>query len=363
MDAADFEKLLAPIEGVLPVGPDLRTDSSPTSIYYAVKDARMAARASERQMMLEGHHSGPPLEWRPVLERGFEALAEKSKDLELAAYVVEALVRLQGFPGLRDGFCLLRELVERFWDQLYPLPDEDGIDTRVAPLAGLNGDGAEGTLMGPLVRVPLTAGANAGPYSYSDYQQAQALHGTSEEVRAKRIARGAITMEQFTQAVNETPPEFFDNLVQVLKDCQDEFEKLTAALDKACGDRSPPTSAIRSSLEQCLDTVRATAGHKLKSEAAPAEAPAAVETAPGMNGTVAARPPGEVQTREEAFAAITKIADFFRRTEPHSPMSYALDQVVRWGRLPLPQLLLELVPDRGPREYLGKLVGIPQEQS
>jgi hypothetical protein len=29
----------------------------------------------------------------------------------------------------------------------------------------------------------------------------------------------------------------------------------------------------------------------------------------------------------------------------------------------LPQLLQELVPDRGSREYLGKLVGIQQEES
>jgi type VI secretion system protein ImpA len=321
----------------------------------------MAARAAERQMLLEGQAADNTADWRPVLERGCEALAEKSKDLEIAAYVVEALLRLEGFPGLRDGFRLLRELIERFWEHLYPLPDEDGIDTRVAPLAGLNGDGAEGTLMAPLVRVPLTDGSNVGPYSYSDYQQAQALNGTSEEVRAKRIARGAITLEQFTQAVNESPSEFFENLVQVLSECQDEFGKLTAALDKACGERSPPSSAIRTSLEQCLDTVRGTAGHKLKSESAPAET-SGDEVPAGTYGAAAARPPGEVQTREEAFAAIAKIADFFRRTEPHSPLSYALDQVVRWGRLPLPQLLQELVPDRGQREYLGKLVGIPPDQ-
>lgn len=359
----DFDQLLAPINGDGPGGVDLRLDPSPTSTYYTVKDARSTARAAERQRLLEGLESDGSADWRPVLERGCVALAEKSKDLEIAAYVVEALLRLQGFVGLRDGFRLLRELVERFWEQLYPLPDEEGIDSRVAPLAGLNGEGSEGTLLGPMMSTPLTGGSSVGPYSLSDYQQAQALAGLEEEVRAKRVARGAVTMEQFNQAVSETPSEFFENLVSVLNECREEFGKLSAALDQYCGERAPPTSAIREHLAQCLDAVRATAGHKLKSEPAAVAASAGEEgTRAAQTGGGAARPPGEVQTREEALAAIQKIADFFRRTEPHSPLSYALDQVVRWARLPLPQLLLELVPEQGPREYLGKLVGIPKDQ-
>lgn len=357
----DFDQLLSPIPGDGPGGIDLRLDPSPTSTYYSVKDARSSARAAERQRLLEGQESDGSADWRPVLELGCAALAEKSKDLEIAAYVVEALLRLQGFPGLRDGFRLLNELVERFWEHLYPLPDEDGLESRVAPLAGLNGEGSEGTLLGPLMSTPLTQGSSVGPYSYAHFQQAQALSGLEEEAREKRIARGAVTMDQFSQAVNETAPEFFENLTKVLRECQEEFGKLNAGLDQICGERAPPTSAIRAQLDQCLDAVRTTAGHKLKS--APAAAQDGVDTAPASaTGAAATRPPSEGQTREEAFAAIQKIADFFRRTEPHSPISYSLDQVVRWGRLPLPQLLLELVPEPAAREYLGKLVGIPQDQ-
>jgi type VI secretion system protein ImpA len=356
----DFDQLLAPINADGPGGVDLRLDPSPTSTYYTVKDARSTARAAERQRLLEGQESDGSADWRPVLERGCAALAEKSKDLEIAAYVVEALLRLQGFSGLRDGFRLLRELVERFWEQLYPLPDEDGIDSRVAPLAGLNGEGSDGTLLGPLMSTPLTGGSSVGPYSYSDYQQAQALSSLEDEVRAKRVARGAVTMEQFSQAVSETPSEFFDNVVGVLNECQEEFGKLTTALDQLCGERAPPTSAIREHLQQCLDAVRTTAGHKLKITT-PAAQEGVAATQSAATATGAARPPGEVQTREEAFAAIQKIADFFRRTEPHSPLCYALDQVVRWGHLSLPELLRELVPDQGPREYYGRLVGLPKD--
>jgi type VI secretion system protein ImpA len=67
---------------------------------------------------------------------------------------------------------------------------------------------------------------------------------------------------------------------------------------------------------------------------------------------------GEIRDREDAFQTLLKVADFFRRTEPHTPVSYALEQAVRWGRMALPELLAELIPDEQPRVTLFKQVGI-----
>jgi type VI secretion system protein ImpA len=77
----------------------------------------------------------------------------------------------------------------------------------------------------------------------------------------------------------------------------------------------------------------------------------------GQAGGVAA---SRVQTREEAFRALLQISDYFRRAEPHSPVSYALEQVVRWGRMSLPELLSELVEDQSSRREVYKRTGIPQ---
>ncbi len=69
----------------------------------------------------------------------------------------------------------------------------------------------------------------------------------------------------------------------------------------------------------------------------------------------------EVRTREDAFRELLKLADFFRRTEPQAVLSFALEQVVRWGRLSLPELMMELIPDEAPRKNLFKQVGIRPE--
>ena len=64
-------------------------------------------------------------------------------------------------------------------------------------------------------------------------------------------------------------------------------------------------------------------------------------------------------TRDDAIRTLKQVADFFRRTEPHSPISYSLDQAVRWGRMSLPDLLGELIDDDTTRAGLFRLAGIP----
>ena len=360
-ETLDVKRLGAPIPGPNPAGADLRAEAGPGSAYYRVKDARTAARAAERRE-LTGDSDGPPADWRPVLEHGVEALADKSKDLEITAYLIEALVRLHGFAGLRDGFRLTRELVDTLWDGLYPLPDEDGLETRLAPLTGLNGADAEGTLSAPILRVLVTDGA-AGRLSSSHYQEARALAKTADaKAREKKVAAGATTPEAFQKAVAETPPAFFRTLVEDLTQCQEEFVKLCAALEKRCGpDRAPPSSNIRNALATCLDVIKDAAREKLQPASSNGAVRPPAADAAGSPVPAAPAPPNEVGTREDAFRELLKLADFFRRTEPQAVLSYALEQVVRWGRLSLPELMQELIPDEAPRKNLFKQVGIRPE--
>ena len=53
-----------------------------------------------------------------------------------------------------------------------------------------------------------------------------------------------------------------------------------------------------------------------------------------------------------------RIAEYFRRTEPHSPLAYTLEEAVRRGRLTWPELLEEVVPDGGVRSTILNMLGI-----
>jgi type VI secretion system protein ImpA len=127
---------------------------------------------------------------------------------------------------------------------------------------------------------------------------------------------------------------------------------------------APPSSAIREALETCRGELRSLARHALPDgDGSGSAVEGGTETAP-LQGRPA-NLSSEVRTREDAFRALLQVADYFKRTEPHSPVAYSLEQAVRWGRMPLPELLTELIPEQAAREQVFKVVGIkpPEETS
>src|SRR5262245_14894670 len=109
----DVEALLVPIAGEQPSGESLRY----AGVYDAIQEAR---RSDDELAQGEWVREAKVADWHTVIQLSTEALASKSKDLQIAVWLLEALVKRHGFAGLRDGLCLLWALQERFWDGLYP---------------------------------------------------------------------------------------------------------------------------------------------------------------------------------------------------------------------------------------------------
>jgi type VI secretion system protein ImpA len=371
----DFDKLLAPISDDAPCGGDIREDSSPTSVYYRLKDARSAARAAERAMDADDESGGLLSDWRTILELSPGVLATQTKDLEVAAWYAEALLRSEGYAGLRDGFQLIAGLVENFWDGLYPLPDEDGIETRVAPLTGLNGESSDGALIQPLRKSVLFPGADKD-FALWHYEQASELARVADAAkRQARIDSGAATMEALEAAVKSLPAGHFRTLLDDIDACAAAFAAMGDKLYEKAGHDAPPAGAIRNVLTAARDAVADLGRDKLAmadaqaanaaggAAAAPSAGDAAVAGAAGFSvgGGATAQANvggGVIASREDAFRVLLQIADFFRKTEPHSPISYTLEEVVRRGRLSLNDLLEELIQDETTRKFFLIASGI-----
>jgi len=371
----DVEALIQPFSDDQPAGVDIREDYSPNSIYYQIKDARAAARTAERQNIMsddpEAIHQIVP-EWRKVMELAPKILTENGKDLEIAAWYTESLLREYGFPGLRDGFKLIHALVDTFWDGIYPLPDEDGLETRVAPLTGLNGEDGDGTLIGPITQVPLTAGYNSSSYAAWNYEQAYEIETISDpEKKEARISSGAITLKMIEASVIETSASYFVDLKEDLDACLTEFLSLSDALDEKCGNETPPVSNIRNTLKRVIEILGFLTKDVVFESNEEVEEETSGETEGGETSSASTSKSSgsnvsiekvNITSRDEAFRALLKVSDFFKRTEPHSPISYNLNQAVKWGRMTLPELLAELIPDERAREEYFKLAGIPAKE-
>ncbi len=354
----ELDALLVPISAESPAGVDLREDTSPDSPYYSIKGTRQKAREEERSGILEDDSASALAEWRKVAEQAPELLSTQTKDLEIAVWYTEALVRIYGFAGLRDAFQLTRGLIDAYWDDLYPRPDEDGIFTRIAPLTGLNGEDAEGTLIIPIHNVEITEESEVGPFASWHFKQASDVGQISDaEKREKRIAGGAVTLDQITQAGSASSTEFLRAIRTDLDECVEAFSQLCETLDERCGADAPPSSNIRNALAACSQALSFLSGGRDMPDELE-ELSDADQNEGGGEEAVGRTESGVLSSRDEALRTLLKVAEYFRRNEPHSPLSYLLEQSVRWGRMSLPDLWSELIEDQGARKGVFQLAGI-----
>lgn len=352
-DGFDLEVLLAPIPGDVPQGSDIREDYSPQSPNAVLRGARSDAREAEKMLDAGSDEARDPAPlWRSVRELGLKTLRETAKDLEVAAWVTEAYVRSHGLAGLAAGARLIGGLAEQYWDGLFPLPDEYGVETRVAPVTGLNGRDGNGSLIQPLNKLPLFQLSDGTTVALYEYERSARL--------GARTADGVMPFSDMEREARQAARSFA-RLREEAREALEAWQAMAAILDAKASEDPPSTTAVR----DLLSNIAEIAGRYAPPEAgAPAEATDAVEgeaaeqaTGGGATAGIAVRP-GQIASREEALRALENLATFFRRTEPVSPLSYTLEEAVRRSRMSWPELLEEIVADRDSRNAILTSLGI-----
>lgn len=342
----DIESLLSPIDTAAPCGGDPRLDPSPVSPYQCLKDARLAAADAERSQERGFGDDGDAKtteetarkSWSLIASQGPAMIISTAKDLEIAAWLTEALLRQHRLAGLRDGLRLLAGLVERYWENVFPLPDEDGLETRLMPIAGLSGYDTEGRLIAPLKRMPLTDGD--APIAFWQYESA--TNGANGD------RSGALAA--FESGVQHSSPQSIRDLVEDGFGCLAALDQLDAALKAHADGEAPSLSRLRELVSGIVDAVRACGGSALPNEPLVAEPPAPSDPHSDLDPAIApAEDAARPLDRQTAIRQLEELARFFRRTEPHSPIAYALDNLVRRGRLTFPELIEELIVDANAR--------------
>jgi type VI secretion system protein ImpA len=175
-------------------------------------------------------------------------------------------------------------------------------------------------------------------------------------VRQARIDAGATTLETIQKAVAETSTEFYITLFDDLAAAEREFLRFCEVF-KAKSGYDPPAASIREALESTRLLLKdLTRSRQLQ------KAPVTPKVEASQDGsapsTEKSMSNGQIASRDAALEQLLKIAAFFRQSEPQSVIPYALEQVVHWGRLSLPELLSELISEEGTRKSVFKQVGI-----
>ena len=332
------DDLLNPIEGPNPSGANLRYNP----VYDKIKEAR---REEDQPPPGMTERDRKTADNSLVIKLTTDTLTTKTKDLQLAAWLTEALLKQKGFGGLRDGLAVCHGLVEKFWDTVYPEIEDGDVQARGAPL------GFIGTKLEiPLKLIPVVEKAK---YGFLDHQQSREIgyedQAKSDDAKKKRtlaIKEGKVAPEVFDTAFEDTPKKFYAQAEKDLDACLQLVRQLQESCDPKFVEEGPSFGPLRAALEATRHLIHGFLQKKREKEPDPVE-PVAVQG--GAEGIAAgdAAATGQVRVgvlitvetsseppdRVEAIAKIAEAAAFLRRREPKSPASYLMLRGLRWGEL------------------------------
>ena len=336
------EDLLTPIAGENPSGEDLYYDK----VFDQIKEARredtddLPAGDWERSQKKKADH-------RAVVKLAGDALAKRSKDIRIAAWLVESQLRVDGFQVLAPGIELLRALQETFWPTLYPVI-EDGNDLE---LRMISIETAAKLISDSVRQLPLTKNG----LGYVDYLESRlvgyekdATSDAKQEARKDAVDHGKLTAEDFDSAFAASPKSLYAQASAILAEALEAADRLDQYQREAYGDNSPNLERLQKGLEEVHGVVESLLNERRKTDPDPVEAVAQREgeegeetgdgeSEPGADGEPARKAPrarasaGALSGVEDAYALVVESAEFLFARDPRSPVPYLVCAGLRLG--------------------------------
>jgi type VI secretion system protein ImpA len=319
--AWNLDQLLEPVSEEQPCGEDLE---------YTLLPALDAFRVFGQSTPYEAVP-----DWVQVQNQSLEGL-KKSRDLRLLAYLGAASLRTDGMASFSWTLAASAAWLETWWDTTYPLVDEDAMLRRNA----LNCFGDPIATVDGLRRAALVASRQHGRFSLRDVEMASGLVSPAQDEARPDEA-------QIAAAFAAMPFEELEGLIACVGQTLDSVRRIDQAMrSKGGGEEAAPgfepLVALLGRMSKVLATHRAA-----RPEAASDEGAAWDEGVEGGGGGTGV--PGAVRSREDAIRVLDLVADFFRRTEPSSPVPLFLERAKRLVSKDFLEVLADIAPDALPQ--------------
>jgi type VI secretion system protein ImpA len=359
---SEFLNDLSLTELTAPINGGSGEDLSFSTLFDNVKEARRA----DPDYLTQGDWQTDlkSSDWDLTITLAAQGLAQQSKDLMLVAWLSEALAHKYHFLGITFGLTLAERILERFWDDLFPALDE-GLEERAARLAWL-----KTTLADVVGGLPITQGDQFGLLRYDESRHIENLALQNPQAMRVALDEGKINAEIFQRSVVLTDTEHFLRKASEITDSLQACRQLQDTADRLFGSEAPSFAGLSEILSRAAQLAEKLlkdrgveinpAPAKLSGEpvAAPADQPAA---GPAMTITVKDTAPAALRTtpltRDEAFTMLAGVAQFFKQTEPQSPVPYLIERAIKWGNMPLEGWLNDVIKDSNVVDSIRDVLG------
>lgn len=351
----DIDRFLSPVSADRPAGEPLRYDGT----YDRIREARREDDPDlpQGQWKTELRKA----QWKLVESICVEALENRSKDLQIAAWLTEAWLNVYGFVGAAKGLELMHALCESFWEDLYPPVENGDLEFRMAPLAWVNEK-----LPVPIRRLPITAPAAPGEkaWSWADWEKASLRDLAAQRTGESRPQPGSPSaMADFQRSAMLTPTADLRATFEDVRRMIEAVARLESLIDGKAGKAAPGLLRFTGAAESIASLIESLLTHR-------ADEPSADPDDGGLRALltnafeeevrepIRLPTPGRIRDRADAYYLLAEAADFLARTEPHSPTPYLVRRAIAWGSMTLNELLPELVRNSGELSEIFRLLQI-----
>ena len=369
---------MAPVPGAEPTGLSARYDPVMAQI-------RVAREADDPSLPL-GDWERPlkKADWVLVVKLCKQVLIERSKDLQVAAWLTEAWIHLHQLDGLLAGTRLISGLLQNYWEGVHPQQDEEGdFEARIATLAWMN----ETLPLSLRLHVALFPwpDCNPGFISLEDWTTAPLVKPPTKDndVEEEPVMSIMPSREELILAGSTTATPLLMQLRERLALTVAEWKALDILVDNCFGKEAPSMSRVQDTLALIERATTSLLSKRLDEpdrhdhvypeksiNSSITASPAVEETEPesisltsndGIASSDLRLATGSLRSRADAYRQLEGIANFLQSIEPHSPTPYLIRRAVSWGRMPLPELMQEVLREEGDLNRLFTVLGLKPE--
>ena len=323
VDTALIEAVLVPVPGDEPAGKDLRYDPR----YDQVKEARR-----EDLVLPEGGLATDRkiADYTVVMKLGRALLEKETKDLQLAAWIAEALLKQQGLIGLATGLQVVRGILDTFWDGCFPAWDEEDPELRAGPLQWIGGK----------FDLPARMMIFAPPgTTFLDYQVSRTVPSETEsesnkekrELRATALTEGKPAPEVVDRAIADANKSFYKVVVTDVTAAAQALSDLEKIADTRFGRDAPSFLRLRGAIDDMKRTASAILAQKLIDDPDPIIEEAVMDAGAMVDESGPQSP--EPVNPADAARRIAVSSTFLRKLDPTGPGPYLTLRGLRWGEL------------------------------
>lgn len=366
----ELDILLSPISEEHPCGADYAFSNE----FQAIKKAK----TQDDTLLEQGDWVSEPkqADWSFVASQSVILLSEKTKDIRVYTWLMEAWSNLYGFDGIAKSLELLQKSLELYWLQIFPEIEDEDLDQRLGLLQGFIG-----LLPVVLKKVPIV---NSSPYFnladyesflYQENQKRKHQQDAEEDVSAEN------NLENFERALSSTSKQIQYQNYQQFLDILSKWQQLKETLDELMDLDAPSYSSIDSQIENIQINLKKI--YKADTFTAAASSSSVISAA--INSDLSseyshmqenqvmhvqqnsaeqrfqAQPQNHLANREQAMQVLQDIAEYFQLNEPHSPVSYMLQKTIKWSQMPLHEWLTHVIKNENPLANIQEVLGVQND--